>query len=538
VLSKDQILEMYLNSVYWGRGGGTQIAGVAEAARWYFGEPVEDLTLEQSALLVGMIPAPNVFHPRRNPAAARARRNVVLSNMVTTGVLNSAVAARAKRAPLAVVPGTPEPQRYPSYVSTVRDWLVSRLPPHALEQQGLTVMTGLDLAWQDAAEQHLGAAIGDLERYLGRRDEPLQGAFVAIEPGTGLMRAVVGGREPGLSGDFNRATRALRQPGSAIKPIVYSTALDPDRPGARFTPASTVPDLRRSFDTPEGPWSPRNDEGDYHDTVTLAKALAKSLNVATANLVQAVTPRAVAREAERFGLMGMKPVASIGLGTNEVTLAGLTDAYATFPASGVRHPAIPVRLLLDARGVVRGAAAPPPVTVLTRPTAELMRGLLEDVVIFGVSYPLRAQYGWTRPIGGKTGTTNDTKDAWFIGFTPEVVAGVWVGWDRPQPITRPAAESALPVWSQVMQALIGDDPPLPFEDSGATELKWIDPWSGGLARPDCPSPLRVPFIKGTGPTQLCSRDHASDWARIAAQRSADSTGAAADSAAMDTALAR
>ena len=186
--------------------------------------------------------------------------------------------------------------------------------------------------------------------------------------------------------------------------------------------------------------------------------------------------------------------------------------------------------MVDARGPVKEAAPPAPVRVLPPEIAQLMTGLLEDVVIFGVSYPLRAQYGWTRPVGGKTGTTNDYKDAWFIGFTPDVVAGVWVGWDQPQNITRPAVDTALPVWAQVMDGLVGDFPPTPFDEQ-ATELKWIDPWSGGLARSDCPSPMRVPFVKSTSPTQLCALDHTADWARIVAQRLADSLATRSDSTA-------
>ncbi len=530
LLSKDEILEMYLNSVYWGQGGGVQIDGIAEASRWYFGVPVDSLGLDQAALLAGMIPAPNVYHPLRNPAGARAKRNAVLSDMAETGVISAAIAARAKTHPLGARPGVPERERFPSFTGAVREWLGARLPKQALEQRGLTVLTTMDLVWQDDAERVLPDAITSIERLLGRRQEPLEGAFVAIDPTTGFIRAVVGGRDPG-PGTFNRATHALRQPGSAIKPVVYATALDPGRGGPRFTPASTVPDLRREFPTPEGPWSPRNDEGEYHDSVTLAKALAKSLNVATANLVEAVGPGQVVRVAQRFGLPGMKPVASVGLGTNEVTLAALTDAYSTFPNGGVRHPATPVRALPGSGAAAKAGAAPAAVTVLPRETAELMTGLLEDVVIFGVSYPLRSRFGFTRPLGGKTGTTNDYHDAWFVGFTPDVVAGVWVGWDQPQSIGRPAAEIALPVWAAVMDRLIGDFPPTPFAEP-SLELSWIDPWSGGRARSDCPSPMRVPFLKGTSPTTMCTRDHTADWARIAAQQASDSTAAAVrDSAA-------
>ena len=536
LLSKDQILEMYLNSVYWGQAGSSQIAGVMEASRWYFGVPVDSLGLDQAALLAGMIPAPNVYHPRRKAAAARARRNAVLADMVQIGALPAAEAARAKQRPLRVVTGALPRDRFPSYVGAVREQLTPKLPRGALETRGFVIFTALDLVWQEEAEFALAEGVTWLERNYGRRPEPLQGAFVAMDPSNGLVRVVVGGRlsTPGM---FNRATRAVRQPGSAIKPVVYAAALDPTRGDPRFTPGSTVPDLQREFATPEEPWKPRNDEGDYHDTVTLAKALAKSLNLATANLVEAISPREVARYAERFGLGKFKPVASIGLGTNEVTLLSLVDAYAVFPNGGVRHPAAMVRAVVGARAHERAGVPAEPVRVIPAETAELMTGLLENVVIFGVSYPLRARWGFTRPTGGKTGTTNEYRDAWFVGFTPDLAAGVWVGWDQPQSLNRPAAETAIPVWANVMNGLLEDFPPTPFPVSGNIELVWIDPWTGLRARSDCPSPLRTPFVKGTAPTKMCGRSHEADWVRIAAEKLADSLAVAArDSAAVvDTA---
>jgi penicillin-binding protein 1B len=524
VLSKDEILEMYLNSVYLGRGQGAQICGIGVASEWYFGVPPDSLRLEQAALLAGMIPAPNVFHPLRNPRAARARRDNVLSDMAVTGAIPADVAARAKTLPLGAIAGSLPRPRFPAYVSAVRAALEPQLPKGAIENSGLSIFTPMDMVWQEETEAALAEGVAWVERLLGRRPEPLQGAFAAIEPATGFVRAIAGGRQQSWA-MYNRAVQAMRQPGSAIKPIVYAAALDPTRGGTPFNPGSTVPDLRREYATPEGPWRPRNDENDYHSSVTLAKALAKSLNIATANVVEAIGPRQVAQYAARFGLPGFAPVASIGLGTNEVTLMSLVAAYATFPQHGLRPTPALTRAVVDARGPIASGAPRPAVRVIPPATADLMTGLLEDVVIFGVSYPLRARWGFTRPVGGKTGTTNDYKDAWFVGFTPELAAGVWVGWDQPQSLTRPAAETALPVWANVMSALLQDFPATPFTPETPIELVWIDPWSGGRARGDCPSPLRVPFVKGTAPSQMCHLDHVSDWARIEAKRSADSLAA-------------
>ncbi len=526
VLTKDQILEMYLNSAYWGRADGGDVAGIAEAARWYFDRPVESLDPSQAALLAGLIPAPNAFSPFRKPRVARRCRDAVLRDMVQTGALDTKTADRIKRSALRVRRGPPPPQRFPSFTGYVRDQLDDALPKGLAEHGGLAVFTTIDVVWQERAERGLTEGVAALERWRGRMSEPLQGAFVALEPGTGYLRALVGGR--GFSpGDFNRGTRARRQPGSAIKPIVYAAALDPERGGPRLTPATTVPDLRRVFTTSTGPWSPQNDEGDYHEQVTLAKALARSLNVATSNVVDAIGPAAVARYAERFGLGRLKPVASIGLGSNEVTLLDLTAAYAAFPNGGWRRDPTGIRAVVNARGEVLLAPTPRPRRVLSEDTAVLMTGLLEDVVIFGVAYPLRARYGFYGPLGGKTGTTNDYLDAWFVGFTPEIAAGVWIGYDTPASLARPAAETAIPVWAGIMHRLVDGFPPGEFRGQDRLELAWIDPWSGGLARSDCPRPMRVPFLNGTAPTKPCSRDHATDWEAIFAERLADSLEAAA-----------
>jgi penicillin-binding protein 1B len=513
LLSKDQILEMYLNSVYWGQDGTAGIGGVAEAARFYFDLPVESLGVAEAAALAGIIPAPNVYSPFRSAAAARARRDAVLRDMVEVGVLDSAAAQRLARAPVRARRGAPPPARHPSFTGWVRERLHERLPRGAAEGWGLAVMTTLDPVWQAQAERGLATGVADQERWRGRGAQPLQGAFVAIENSTGAVRAMVGGRVA-REGAFNRVTRGRRQPGSAIKPIVYAAALDPARGAPRLTPASTVPDLRREFRTPQGPWKPQNNEGDYHERVTLAKALARSLNVATANLVERIGPATVVRYGERFGLPRLRPVASIGLGTSEVTPLALVNAYTVFANGGVRRDPTPLRAVLDARG--RDLAPPrgEPARVLSETTAALMTGLLEDVVIFGVGYPLRARFGFQQGVAGKTGTTNDHHDTWFVGFTRGMCAGVWVGFDTPQSLGRPASDVALPVWAGIVAPLTLDPQPPAFPERDDLETAWIDPWSGGLAREDCPSPMRVPFPRGAAPREACALDHVEDWQRI------------------------
>lgn len=529
LLTKDQILEMYLNSVYFGRDAAGGIAGVGVAAQRFFGVPIDSLSLEQAALLVAVIPAPNLYSPFRRPAQAVRRRAAVLHDMLETGAIDSLRMATAAGAPLVLAPQLPPAERFPSFLGAVRQYASRHLPDGALEGWGLRVRTTVDPVWQQQAEDLLTEAVRSEDP---RRGEPLEGAFVLLDAPTAEIRALVGSVDAG-PGDFNRATMALRQPGSAIKPVVYSAALDPRRGAPAFTPGDTIPDLRREFATPEGPWKPKNDEGDYHPTVTLAKALAKSLNLATANLVERIGAAKVAEYAERFGLGRPAAVASIGLGTHEVTPLALTGAYTVFANGGWRREPTPVQEVRDARGAILPLPERKRIDVLPEATAALARGMLEDVVIFGISYPLRAEYGFTRPCGAKTGTTNDYHDAWFMGFTPEWAAGVWVGYDTPRSLGAAAAKVALPVWAHVMTRLLDGFPATPFPVRTDETLAWIDPWTGSLARRDCPSPLRVPFLKGTDPRTTCTRDHTADWERIRASAFADSLeGAAADSAAI------
>jgi penicillin-binding protein 1B len=524
LLSKDEILEMYMNSIYLGQEEAGGVAGVGEAARRYFDAPVETLELGQAAMLVGLIPAPNLFSPFRNPELAREKRDLVLGAMVEVGYITADEATLERSRPLEVIAGKPKPGRFPDFTGYVREYLRTRLPAGAPEHSGLSIYTTLDPVWQQDAEEWLPRSLGELTG-PGKSDS-LEGAYVALDPSNGAVRAMVGGRRS-QPGGFNRAFQALRQPGSVIKPVVYAAALDPGRGGDHFDGASTLSDQIREFATPQGPWKPQNDENEYHEQVTVAKALAKSLNVATTNLVDSIGPRVVKRYAERFGLRGLKAVPSIGLGTSEVTLLAITNAYATFPNRGMRSEASPLRAVLGPNGRPFRPVSVRSARVIPEATAALMTGLLEDVVTFGISYPLKKHYGFTRPVAGKTGTTNDYYDAWFVGFTPDVVAGVWVGYDKPRTLGAPAAEMALPVWAKTTGRLLQGFPPTEFESDRDLEQAWIDPWNGRLSGPLCPTRMRVPFLPGALPHDSCGLDHAAEWLARSNKHVADSLAALA-----------
>ena len=498
MLSKEQIFEMYLNSVYWGQAEGFSVGGIAEAARWYFDAPVESLTVLQGATLAAMIPAPNLFNPFKDPDRVRERRNTVLEAMEKTKKLRPGEAARLATAPLGVQRGQTPVERFPSYSSYVNDAIDNALRRRATTHFGLSIFTTMDLAWQDAAEQEIDAGLGQLDRVSGGRRK-LQGALVVIEPSRASVLAMVGGRAA-ETGTYNRAFQSQRQTGSAIKPIVYAAAF-----ANGLTPATTVADTQITFGRGKNAWTPRNFDGTYHPQVTLAKALESSLNVATTALVEQVGPHRIAEVAKQFGLQDLKPVMSIGLGSNETSLLQITSAFTVFAAKGMLRKPSPLRLAVDRTGRRVAGPSEEASTAIPPGIASLMTGLLQNVTRYGVARALHGTYGFDRPVAGKTGTSNDFHDAWFIGFTPEIVAGVWVGYDRPRSIGQQASRTALPLWARAVGRMLRGFPATPFLSDAELEWADINPWTGCLA--DSMSVAEhTPFLIGTAPLSTCQAD--------------------------------
>jgi penicillin-binding protein 1B len=503
-LSKQQILELYLNSVYLGQRGSVGIAGVEEAARFYFNKPVSRLSLPEAATLAGVIPAPNAFSPMRRPELARDRRDVVLDAMAGEGFITRTEAERAKAAPLALHPGPTPPAMFGYFTDYARDFLQASLPEPPAGIRGLRVYTSMDPVWQARAEQELLAGVRDLE---GMLEGSLQGAFVVADLRGGAVRALVGGRDH-ESGPFNRAFQSHRQPGSAFKPVVYAAAYDENAGHSPFNPATPMPDLQRDFQASEGLWRPHNYEGEYHPTVTLAKALAKSLNVATANLVERIGAGRVADYALKFGLPKVKAVPSVGLGTCEVTVVQLLAVLTTLGSDGRRTPLNPIHLVTDGNGKILYQPSAPGAQVVSPLAAHLMVEQLRGVVNYGTAYNLRGAYGFRRPAMGKTGTTDDENDAWFIGATPGDAAAVWLGYDQPRSLQRSGSQAAVPVWARIMSSLLQDFPVEDFPAHGEElESATIDSYNGLLANPHCPSAIHTAFVRGTAPTRVCPQAH-------------------------------
>jgi penicillin-binding protein 1A len=452
--TKQQILELYLNKMYFGAG----LYGAEAAALGYFGKPARDLTVDEAALIAGLVKSPSTLAPTVNLERAVARRNVVLSAMRDSGAIDDATYERGRAAPVHLRDALRKDEPFGQYFKElVRVELVERFGRELVYEGGLKVYTTIDLEAQKAADAAVAASLKDLDarraaalkarRRPAGTPSPLQAALVAIDPTNGHVRALVGGRSFAES-HFNRATQAKRQPGSAFKPFVYAAALE-----TGYTPASLISGLDEPIDLPSGAWVPE----DGHSTepeLTMRAALRTSSNRAAVRMIETIGIPSAVSYAQKLGIGSLPEVPSLALGSGEVTLMDLTAAYGAFASAGVLNHPVLVRRVEDAAGQVLYAAEPHAEQAVTPQTAFLMATMLADVINSGTAWKAR-QLGFRLPAGGKTGTTNDYHDAWFVGFTPNLVSGVWVGHDAPQPIlpgSAYAGDVAVPMWAGFMKA--------------------------------------------------------------------------------------
>jgi 1A family penicillin-binding protein len=480
---KTAILQAYLNHVYFGEGN----YGVQAAALGYFGKPASDLNPAEAATLASLINRPSGWEIRKNPTGIRDRRDWVLREMYKAGTLGADTFGQSIATPVAAtLPNDRERAKLdpassatgPYFAHIVRDMLYEQFGVDRALTGGLRVYTTLDADVQRFAEESVAKRLTDLEKKKKGQGPPLQAALVAIEPSTGYVRALVGGRSYAES-SFNRATDAKRQPGSAFKPFVFAAALE-----AGFSPGTTIDGLDGYIASAQGGYLP----GGEHETesTTLRSALVHSSNRAAVHLLQRVGLGATIDLANRVGLQEMPAVPSLALGTGEVSLLNLTSAYTSFANGGVLQTPVFITRIEDAEGrvIFRGDSVGR--RVLSESTAYLMASMLADVVNHGTGYSAR-QGGFALPAGGKTGSTDDHADAWFIGFTPHLAAGVWVGFDQPQTIMRRGFASvvAVPAWAGFMKAATtGDKPDWLATPSGISHIRRCRA-SGGLATEYC-----------------------------------------------------
>ena len=505
-LTKDQILALYLNVIYLGNG----VYGVEAASRDLFGKSVDDVTIAEGAMLAALPKGPSAYTPRNNRKRALVRRDLVLGLMKREGYLDDIglVAARAEPLRIASQEWRP-PQPDDSYaLDAVRAFVDSTV--NALNEPDVTtdyaVYTTLDLVAQragDKAVKRRTTAIQQEARYWsGKNGGTVEGAMVAIDPRNGDIRALVGGRQY-ERGSFNRALAAHRQPGSAFKPFVYAAAL-----ASGFTPASLVDDEPVEVEQGGRIWTPANYGDEYMGRVTLRRALMKSSNAAAVRVSRVVGEQRVIQAAHRNGIVSpLSPVPAIALGALEVTPIELVTAYAPFSNGGLRVRPRLVRRIERADGsVLWSQESSTPVPVMDPRDAYQLTSMLRSVVDRGTGTAIRA-YGITQPVAGKTGTTNNGADVWFVGYTKSLVAGFWFGYDTPHSITGDASGGRLaaPAWAEFYQQGWRDrSGDTDWQPPAGMVARVIDAETGMLAGDWCPITQREWFKPGTEPTEICN----------------------------------
>jgi len=519
--SKDKILELYLNQINLGNGA----YGVETASQRYFGKSVHDLNLAEAATLAALPKAPARYNPRRFPERAIQRRNLVVELMRRNGAINDADASLAKAYPLQLGSKTESGEVAPYFIEWVRQQLDEKFGAR-LYEQGLKVYTTLDFDMQSAAERALENQLRAIEggkygkfphptyEQLAARaasgDESatpnspyLQGAFIVMDPRDGSVRALIGGRQFDDS-KFNRATQALRQPGSTFKPIVYSAAIENGR-----TPATIVLDSAVTVPQVGEAWTPQNYDGKFEGPIPLRRALYMSRNLPAIRTGMELGERTVINMAKRFGISStIPPYPSIHIGSADVFPLEMVSAYTTFANLGVRAQANPIRRVENQKGEVLWEPQPVRSQVLTPQEAWLMVSMMKDVVQRGTAAGSVGSRFYV-PSGGKTGTTNDGADVWYIGYTADLVAGVWMGFDRPQKIKANAqgGELAAPAYTSFMTEVYRRRPASPdWPRPDGITTRDIDRTTGQLANPYCPVDVVVTeyFIAGTEPVQECT----------------------------------
>ncbi len=504
--SKRQILQSYLNEIYLGRRGSTSVHGVGEASRYYFGKTVGELVPAESALLAAIIQSPNRLSPHRNPERARERRDLVLELMRRQGRLDLAAFNAARATPLDVATPISDSGDARYFLDFLRRQLPEAYDKELLQTEGLRIYSTLDSRLQRAAVRALQNGLASIEDnnpelVAGDSNGRLQGCLIAMRPQTGEIVALVGGRSYGES-QFDRCTQARRAAGSVFKPFIYLAALEARDAPPTATMATFLDDSPLEIETRDGLWTPQNYDHEFRGRVPIRTAIERSLNVPSVRLALDVGIDRVADMAHRMGVKSRLPrVPSLALGTADVSPLEIARAYATLASGGIRPtPHTFEDLTADDRTLEQRQLELR--QVLDPGLAYLGVSLLEGVVDRGTAARLRWM-GLEGAIAGKTGTTDDERDLWFVGFTPELVAVVWLGFDEPRSIGVSSSAGPLPIWASFMKEAMGKRMRGMFIPPRGVEQLEIDPESGALALSGCPERKTEVFLSGTAPQQIC-----------------------------------
>ena len=524
-LSKAQLFEMYANSVYMGQRGSFTIQGFGEASQAYFGKDIKNLALPEAALLAGMIQRPNYLSPYKYPERALERRNLVLDSMAETGAITRDQAAKAKATPLKLAPPNVEASDAPYFVDLVKDILAPRFPERDMNEHGYRIYTTLDPQVQEAAAEAVQSGVklidAKVEKLRAKRVKvgagktakwettvqpgPLaQVALVAMDPHSGNVLALVGGRNYGFS-QLNHAV-ARRPTGSIFKPFVYAAAINTGLDGTPvLTPASVVDDSPTTFSYGDQIYEPRNYKEEYHGPVSATYALSHSLNNATVKVAEMTGYEKVAALARAAGIKSVQATPAIALGAYDATPLDMASAYTLFANGGVKVTPLLVTSVRDAKGEVIQDYTAESHPVLDPRVAYIMTSMMETVMNSGTAAGVRAR-GFSAPAAGKTGTSHD---GWFAGYTSNLLCIVWVGFDDYSDLRLSGADTAAPIWAEFMKKAItlpDYQGVRPFtQPSGVVDVK-LDKVTNRLATPTCPDDYIAAFLAGTEPTDTC--DHA------------------------------
>lgn len=552
--SKEEILQIYLNQIYFGQG----VYGVSAASKIYFGKRVQELTLSECALLAGIPRLPNYYSPFNHPERALHRRSVVLSRMRQLKFISEEEEKLARSSPL----GTKKFQVLESFASYfmehIRQNMEAKYGSDLLYRGGLSIYTTLNTEMQNAAEQVMGSALEKFDKEYGIQAEGIrtklkmeemkkngkysknfsvkssttitkvQGALLVLDTKTGAIRTMIGGRNFSES-QFNRAIQAKRQPGSTFKPFVWGAALE-----SGFTAASVVEDLPIAFFndghdwrliegatdffsiqqattslalTEDQLWIPKNYDGRYLGPVTLRKGLALSRNLVSVRLIDFLNPRKVMEWAQKMGIKSsLDPTLSLSLGTSVVTLLELVSAFGTIAAEGVRTEPYAITKVTDFEGKVLEENFPQETEVISPQLNYLITSLLKSVITEGTALSARSL---GRSVAGKTGTSQDQRDLWFVGFTPDLVCGSWMGYDDFSPLGKKLAAGGVlvPWWTEFMKKVLEEMPVKGFTVPEGITFVSIDRFSGALPLSNCPETISEAFKVGSEPKEFCSMDH-------------------------------
>ncbi|HJW93967.1 MAG TPA: transglycosylase domain-containing protein [Thermoanaerobaculia bacterium] len=488
-MSKDEILEIYLNEVYLGHNAGKPILGIDEASRLYFNKPPSELRVDEAALLASIVRAPN-------RDAVQARRDAILATMHQHHWIDDAQFEDAKSHDIEFERGAIPKAPFPFYLRALRADIVDAIGVRRVIEGGLTITCELDPAAQRAAERAAKRSAAQLASRFdwiaeAAEKEPLEVAIFSVDPRSGGVRALVGGTDYDVS-PFDRTSNMHRQPGSAFKTFAYLAAIASKR--------ATAATLLLDAPVTVANWEPHNYDDRFRGRVSLREAFEASLNVPTVRLTQNVGLNRVIHTARKFGFdEKFEPIPALPLGVTEVTMRELTAAYTAFPNLGTRVEPYLLTAVRDREGKQLFAQDAESKKVADAAPVYVMHTLLRGVVQRGTASRLK-RYGLGY-VAGKTGTTNDYRDAWFVGYTPDMVTSVWVGFDHGAPLRLSSAEAAIPVWGAYMSAIphVHGEPVAP---KGVT-FRDIDPETGMLWRDDCPGPFHEVFLDGTAPTHSC-----------------------------------